>query len=321
MKKMPNFLLIATLVFLSGCGLGDQFTQDKREEIINSVNNCIEYSNVTLEKIDNFTEGMIDYEEEVELYKGDKNSRSPSMHCFHHFSAREEESDFVDSMRNPSLSIKEEDRNKLVEQADKYVDIFESLLANCDKLEKYTLAEDFKDDNFSKSDQLVSKINQDIDSFYDLRPILMEILDKIADENDLLKDATDPGGIALRNIDEALKKAEDLYDSMASLYDEEGNEVGQISQVENLNQELIKMIADHTSNKPSGIDALGIQYDHFYNIDMEKNITLTAKKMIRMFNSGEQEDFYSELESLLLYYNNAVDSSNSFSDSRSMGIL
>jgi hypothetical protein len=205
------------------------------------------------------------------------------------------------------------ERNTLIGKGKAYIELLDNIKGQCKELAKYVNAEDFKDDAFARSTELLDAIWANIDEFYVLHDDLIEYIDVLFDKyEDKSFDPNDPIDVALHNMDGVLEKTDGVLDLL-----EDPQAISDPNALQLAYEELDGMLAVHAGNeKPALLDA-GLQsaYDGFYS-SLETQFLPGLKKMVRQYNSQEWDALdesasyaISDYNILVDYYNAVIDAS------------
>ncbi|HCW32327.1 MAG: hypothetical protein UT55_C0027G0005 [Candidatus Peregrinibacteria bacterium GW2011_GWE2_39_6] len=318
MSFLKRFLpgLIFSLGFLLFAGCGNSINKivdsvnpagDDQVEIIGSLNNYIDFMNEAQDQIDgSVTDNLTRYDEGVVAEKEEGDGFIFFMCTYNIF----DEVKLTQLVLNPSNSLEDLERNSLIGKAQAFVDILAAIKSDCNDLAKYVSAEDYKDDQFVKSDELTTRMWANIDQYYALHQDLGDYLDTLFEKYEPAVDKGDPTSVALDNMNQVLELADkvtDLVEGYSSLTD--------FSEVQAGYDQMTTLIADHLgAAQPADLSTILLPtYTSFYNI-ADTYFMTDLKKTIRDYNSSDLEAVNSDVDSLISSYNSLVDSYNTALD-------
>lgn len=321
--KAARLALATTLSFallLGGCGsfmkevssevqnqLGGSETSTSGTSAVASLNEYSDLVNAVYDEMDYLEYDLYYYEDDIQYYE--PGAYELYFDCL--FEVYELET-MKASTASPSSELAKEDRDWLTSQAAQIVESAENTKTMCMDLDRYVSAQDYKDDNFAKSEQLLTSLYAEMDRYYELHNALVAKLDELYDiHENFVVDPNDPISVGIGNMKEDMDLADAFVDLVDAAYEKESFDG--VNELQSLYDQLLASAEAHGAN-PGITDQYTYDYYEYFYSDLQDSFLPAAKRAIRAFNTQSWTELDSAYWDLDDYYGFMIDNYNLYLD-------
>lgn len=217
-----------------------------------------------------------------------------------------------DATKAPSNELDEADQTVIVDLAATIFEAADETQQLCRELDRYVSAQDYKDDAFARSTELVDAMYAQIDAYYVAHESLATKLDELYDiHENFVVDPSDPVSVGIGNMKEALELVDQFFDAVDSAYDTESFE--KLAELETLYAELEVASSQHAAN-PGITDTSVLEYYNYFYTDLQDDFLPAAKRSIRAFQNQSWDELDTAYWDLSDYYGFLVGDYNTYLD-------
>jgi|GEM_PF-2964245 len=316
--------LFGLIFILTGCG---SFISDVRDEVndelfdydydssdsyaydsaVSSLNNYSDLINETYDEMDYLEYDLFYYTDDISYY--DPGVYEPTFTCLFELYSYDWLSEATAS---PSSEIAEADQTWLVNQANLIFARVDSTEEVCRELDRYVSAQDYKDDSFARSDELVNAIYAEIDAYYVLHNEMVDKLEALYDiHENFVVDPSNPISVGIGNMKIDMDYADELADILDDAYETES--FARVDELQALYDTLLAS-ADLNAPNPGITDEYVLDYYEYFYTDLQDNFLPASKRAIRAFNDGSWDDLDYAYWDVADYYGFLIDDYNTYLD-------
>lgn len=319
---------IALALVLTGCG---SFFSDVRNEVaselgissddyyeyddyvdaydsaVGSLNNYSDLINEAYDEMDYLEYDLFYYTDDIDYY--DPGVYEPTFSCLFEMYSYDW---LKDATSSPSYELTEEERQWMITKADEIFTVVDSTKSLCRDLDRYVSSQDYKDDNFAKSEELITAIYAEMDSYYTLHSEMSQKLDELFDIYENFEvDPNDPISVGIGNMRDDMDLADALFDILDAAYDTES--LTQTAELEAAYNALLASAETHSAD-PGIWDEYTLDYYEYFYTDLQDDFLPAAKVAMRAYNDGNWNDLDYAYWDMSDYYGFLVDDYNTYLD-------
>jgi len=280
---------------------------DAYDSAVGSLNNYSDLINEAYDEMDYLEYDLFYYTDDIDYYE--PSVYEPTFTCLFEMYSYDWLKEVTAS---PSYELTEDERQRLISKADEIFTVIDTTKENCRDLDRYVSSQDYKDDDFARSQELVDSIYLNMDAYYTLHADMNDLLEEMFEIYENFEvDPNDPISVGIGNMRDDMDLADAIFDILDEAYN--SGELTQSAELEAAYNALLASGESHQTD-PGIWDEYTLDYYEYFYADLQDDFLPASKVAMRAYNDGNWDDLDYAYWDMSDYYGFLVDDYNTYLD-------